>query len=252
MSMLAVGAAVSFVLATGQSSGYVQYKINITNPDDPASSRTAIVNESAHPIGQTGFVDLTLSLSSTAMNLTNSKDVDSSSLPEIFPYLSGLTNQSFSYEVRGFSITANLVNTGQVPVTFNGVTYQATQYLVSFSAMNSSGMKSISAEGNIISMPSGLIYTVQLSLNQTASVNITLLSTSLRLTDPPSSVNPLSALVLGAGVIAAVGIAAPAIFKKVKHNKTNDQAQTSEVRGNQKSDSEQENGDEEKPSYWVD
>lgn len=252
MSMLVVGAAASFVLATGQSSGYVQYKINIINPDDPASPRTAIVNESAQPTGQTGFVDLTLSLSSTAMNFTYSKDVNSSSLPEIFPYLSGLTNQSFSYEVQGLSITANLVNTGQVPVTFNGVTYQATQYLVSFSAMNSSSMKSISAYGNIISMPSGLIYTVQLSLNQTTSVNVTLLSTNLTLTDPSSSVNPLGASVLGAGVIAAVAIAAPTIFKKVKHNKTNDQDQTNEVRANQENDSEQENRDEKKPSYWVD
>ncbi|MCJ7721939.1 hypothetical protein MUO98_06000 [Candidatus Bathyarchaeota archaeon] len=166
--------------------------------------------------------------------------------------MSGLTNQSLSYNVQGISIMANLVNTGQVPVSFNDTTYQATKYLVSFSTMNSSSMKSISAEGNIVSMPSGLIYTIQLSLNQTLNVDITLTSTNLALNEPPSNVNPLGATILGVGAIMAVAIAAPTIFKKLKHNKPTNQTQNNQFKTNQDSSIDQKSEDEKKPAYWVD
>lgn len=249
---LLFAAAANFALANGQSSGYVQYKVTISNPENSILPITAIVNWTAEPAGQTGFVDLTLVISSATANFSYSRDVNSSSLPEIFPYLSGLTNQSLSYEIKGISFTANLVNTGQVPVTFNGTAYQATKYLVSFSAVNSSSAKSFSGNGDIISMPSGLIDTVQLSLNQTASVNATLLSTNLSLNAPASKINPLGASLLGVALIAGVAIAAPTIFKKVKENKRSEQTQDSETKTSQEGDVKQENEDEKKPSYWVD
>ena len=220
ISILVIGAQVDSTLAiTGQSEGYVQYSVTINGISDFTIPKNILINETVTSTGQTGFVTVTLASTSDTTNFTYSKDVNSSSLPMIFPYLSGLTNQSLSYTVQGISIMANLVNTGQVPVSFNDTTYQATKYLVSFSAMNSSSMKSISAEGNIVSMPSGLIYTIQLSLNQTLTVDITLTSTNLALNEPPSSVNPLGASILGVGAIVAVAIAAPTIFKKLKHNK---------------------------------
>ena len=135
---LSLGAAANVVLAIGPSSGYVQYKVTVNSSDYPFLAPIIIVYETSQPSGQSGIINLTLALSSVDSNFTYSKDVNSSSLPEIFPYLSGLTNQSLSYEVQGFSINGNLVNTGQVSVTFNGTSYQATKYLVSFSAANSS------------------------------------------------------------------------------------------------------------------
>ena len=68
-------------------------------------------------------------------------------------------------------------------------------------------------------MPSGLIDTVQLSLNQTASINATLLSTNLSLNAPAGSINPVGASVLGVALVAAVAIAAPTIYTR-KEEKT--------------------------------
>ena len=117
--------------------------------------------------------------------------------------------------------------------------------------MNSS-MKSISAEGNIISMPSGLIYTIQLSLNQTITVDIKLTSTNLELNETPTSVNPLGASILGIGAIVAVAIAAPTIFKKLKHNNSKNQPQNNEFKTKQDSGIAEKSENEKKPDYWVD
>ena len=239
--------AANFALANGQSSGYVQYQVAVSRSENSAFPITAIVNETVQPTGQTGFVDLILFISSNSANFTYSRDVNSSSLPEIFPYLPALTNQSFSYEVEGFSVRASIFDAGQVAVAFNGATYQATKYFVSFSAVNSSSAKSFYGNGDIISMPSGLIDTVQFSLNQAASVNLTLLSTNLSLNAPADSINPVGASLLGVALIAAVAIAAPTILRKTKKNQTQD----SENETSQESGEKQEN-EGEKPSYWVD
>jgi hypothetical protein len=246
---LLLGAVANVALAIGPSSGYVQYKVTVTSLDYPFSP-SVIVNETVQPSGQSGIVDLTLALSSFSSNFSYSKDMNSSSLPEIFPYLSGLTNQSLSYETRGFSINANLANTGQIAVTFNGTSYQATKYLVSFSASNSS--TSISGNGNIISMPSGLIESIDLSLNQTATVNATLLSTDLSLNAPANGINPVGASLLGVAIVASVAIAAPTIFKKTQKNAHKEQNQENENKNIQDSDRPKEHADEEKPSYQVD
>jgi len=245
ISILFIGAnSASAQPIIGQSAGYVQYGISITGFDDHLLLEDFLVTESVSPTGQTDFIDLTLSLSSESTNFTYSKVVNSSSLPMLFPYLPGLTNQSFSYAMQGISISASLDNTGQTPVTFNDNTYQATKYLVSLSVTNNS--KVVSAQGNIVSMPSGLIYSVQLSFNQ-QSVELTLISTDLELNQPQSSVDPLGASILGGGAILAVAIAAPTIFKKIKHNKPKQQTKTSQER-----DENSNKGDENKPSYWVD
>jgi len=151
--------------------------------------------------------------------------------------------------MQGISISASLDNTGQTPVTFNDNTYQATKYLVSLSATNNS--KVVSAQGNIVSMPSGLIYSIQLSFNQ-QSVELTLISTDLELNQPQSSVDPLGASILGGGAILAVAIAAPTIFKKIKHNKPKQQTKTSQTKNNQENHENSNKEDENKPSYWVD
>ncbi len=244
------GAGTSFALTYGPSNGYAQYKIAASGTAGFFQSVSGFVNESAQPTGQTGFVSLTLGISSTAENLTYSRDINTTSLPEIFPYLPAITNQSLSYQTQGISISANVINAGQTAVTFNSVTYQATKFLVSFSAVNSSNALSFSGNGSIISMPSGLIDTVQFSLNQTATLNATLLSTNLSLDAPASSINPAGASVLGAALVVAVAIAAPTIYKREKNKAHEEQTQVVENKTGQESDVKQE--DEKKPSFWVD
>ena len=234
----------------GQSAGYVQYSVSITGFDDHLLLEDFIVTESVTPAGQPDFIDIALSLSSDTTNFTYSKVVNSTSLPMLFPYLPRLTNQSFSYAMQGISISANLDNIGQTPVNFNNNTYQATKYLVSISATNNSQV--LAAQGDIVSMPSGLIYRIQLSFNQQASVELTLISTDLELNQPQSSIDPLGASILGGGAILAVAIAAPTIFKKIKHNKPNQQTKTNQTKNNPESDETSNKEDENKPSYWVD
>jgi hypothetical protein len=101
-------------------------------------------------------------------------------------------------------------------------------------------------------MPSGLIDTVQLSLNQTASINATLLSTNLSLDAPAGNINPVGATVLGAALTAAVAIAAPTIYNREKKKKHEGQTREDENKTSQESGVKQENEDEKKPSYWVD
>ena len=257
--VLLVGAATNFALASGPNSGYVQYKVTVSGLETspiPISVPFSVpisttVKETVQPTGQSGFIDLTVSLSSDTANVTYSRVVNASSLPEIFPYLSGLTTQSLTYQVQGFSINANLENTGQVPITFNSTSYQATKYLVSFLATNSSSATSFSGNGTIISMPSGLIDSVQLSLNQTATVNVTLLSTDLALNAEGGSINPVGASLVGVAAIAAVAIAGPTIFKRTSENKSKKQIQENEAKTTQESDAKKKE-DKNKPSYWVD
>jgi hypothetical protein len=246
-----VAATANSTVAIGQSSDYAQYKITVSSSQNSFSPISAVVNENVQPSTESGFINLTLSLSSNNESFSYSRNVNSSSLPEVFPYVSGLTNQSLTYNVYGISITANLVDTGQVPVTFNGTSYQGTKYLISFSAVNSSTLASFDGNGNIVSMPSGLIDTIQFTLNQTTQVYVTLLSTNLSLNDPASNVNPLGASLLGVALIVSVAIAAPTIFKKAQSNKHKVQTSQSENKPAQ-DDSAKKIDEDKKPSYWVD
>jgi hypothetical protein len=250
--VLVVGAASNFAFATTPTSGYVQYSITVSSQGGSAIPTTIAVNESVQSTGQSGFVALTLALSSSALNFSYSRDVNSSSLPEIFPYLSGLTSQSFSYQVSGFSISASITNTGSSDVTFNGESYQVTNYQVYLSATNSTGGKSVSASGSLISMPSGLVDSAQFLINGTTSINAQLLSTNLTLTDPQSNVSTVGVSLLVVGLFVAVAIAVPAVFKIKKHRNSTNSASSDETEGKQQSGDEQESGDEKKPSYWVD
>lgn len=250
--LLLFGAAFTLVSAATPTSGYVQYSITVSGQGISNMPAAFTVNETVQPASQSGFISLTLSLSANMMNFSYSKDVNASSLPETFPYLSGLTSQSFSYQVSGFSISANIVNSGSSAVTFNGQSYQATNYQVSLSATNSTGGDSISANGNLTSLPSGLINSAQFLINGTTSINAQLLSTSLPLTSPASDVNTVGASLLVAGVLVAIAVAVPAVFKIRQHHNSTNSASTDNAEEKQPSGEQQNSDDEEKPSYWVD
>jgi hypothetical protein len=247
-----VGAAFNLAFAATPTPGYVQYRLTVGSQGSANMQKTITVNETAQPGSQNGFTALTIALSSNAMNFTYSKDVNSSSLIETFPYLIGLTSQSFSYQVSGFSISANIVNNGSIPVTFNGNNYQGTNYQVSLSATNSTGGNSVSAKGTIVSLPSGLVDSAQFLVNGTASINAQLLSTNLTLTNPQSKVNTVGLSLLVVGLLVAVAIAVPAVFKIVTRSKHTNSASTDETEEKQQSSAEQESEGEKNPSYWVD
>jgi hypothetical protein len=243
----------STVTNQDQSEGYIEYSVNITGNGNSTSLNNVFVTEVVTPTDHAGFVNVTLSITSDTSNFTYSTIVNSSSFPMIFPYLSGLTNQSFSTAFQGITIMANLVNIGQIPVTYNETTYQATKYVVSLSAVDSSRTQSLSADGNIVSMPSGLVYTVQLSMNQTSSIDIMLVSTNLVLNEPSSSVNPLGVATLGGGAILAVAIATPTLFKRARARRPlNRDTPKNEFKTAHDDDVKRKNKDEKKPSYWVD
>jgi hypothetical protein len=247
--MLLIG--VVYAVDFGPSSGFVQYQVTVSSSKSSGLSFTTEVNETAQPSGQSGIIDLTLGVSSAASNFSYSRDVNSSSLPEIFPYLPVLTNQSLSYEVSGFSIKVDFVNTGQVVVVFDGTSYQATNFLVSFSA-NSTTSTSFSGNGNVTSLPSGLIVTAQLSVNQTVSVDATLLSTDLSINAPASSISPVGISLLGVAILVAIVIAVPTIFMQALRKKHNKQNQEKETKTSQESNETKENQNDQKPSYQVD
>jgi len=221
--ILTLGAANFSVAAMGQSSGYVQYKVAINEPQKPILQTSATVNYSVVPTDQTGLVDITLALSSATSNFTYSKVVNASSFPEIYPYLPGLTNQSFSYQTQGISINANLINAGQVSVNFNDTAYQATNYQITVTAANSSNAESFSATGVITRMPSGLINYAQITLNQTTTITVTLLSTNLSLNAPPVSINIVGASLFGGAIIAVVAITALEFYRRLKTKKSSAQ-----------------------------
>ena len=234
----AVG-AVAFAAPSTQ--GFVQYNVSLKTAGRQVSS--FVLNESSQRTGQAGFIRLTVALASASRNFTYSSVVNSSSLPEVFPYFVGLSNQSLSYQAAGFTFSVHILNAGKTAVTFNGNTYQATNYQVSVSSANSTGLTPVSAQGHILTMPSGLIYSADLEIGQ-SSLSIQLRATNLALSEAASGSLPLGVTILSLGIIAAVAFAAPAVFLRLKRRrKAEPQAQPA---------NEKESPRENKPSYWVD
>ncbi len=236
--LLVSGAASTVAFAAQPNQGFVEYKISLLNQQAPVAS--FLLNESAQPTSQNGFVQLTISLISSIRNLTYSRALNTSSLPEIFPYLPGISNQTFPYQTRDVTFTVHIRNTGDAPITFNGKNYQGTNYEISVSVAYSTVGNPVSASGNIVTMPSGLIYSAQLQIYSTYSLHILLIATSLPLVDAPSSTFPLGVVLFSLGLIGAVGFAAPSVFMRIRSKPQPEPAIEDKALG------------EKKPSYWVD
>ena len=238
-SLLLVGAVHGANITIGPTQGHVEYRITVSNQSTTVAS--FFLNESAQPTSQNGIVLVTVSLLSSSRNFTYSRALNTSSFPEVFPYLLGISNQSFSYTAYGISFNLHLVNTGSTPITFNGRSFQGTSYQVTGSAAYPLTTVSFSANGTIITMPSGLIYSAQLGSTNSYSVQMRLEETNLALIGPSSSSNlPLGIALVSLGLLGAAVFAAPSIFKRLKSKP----APTPSTSG--------EPGHEEKPPYWVD
>src|SRR5256884_9759267 len=226
-------------ITIGPTQGYVEYRITLNNQTSTLAS--FLLNESAQPTGQNGIVLVTANLLSTARNFTYSRALNTSSFPEVFPYLLGISNQSLSYHAYGVSLTLHIVNTGSAQITFDGQSFQGTSYQVAASATYASASASVSANGTIITMPSGLIYSVQLESINSYSVQMRLEETNLALVDPSNSSSlPIGIALVSLGLLGAAVFAAPSIFNRLKRKP----ATTPGTSGEPETD--------EKPSYWVD
>src|SRR5216683_6140674 len=181
-TLLLVGVVHGANITIGPTQGHVEYRITLNSQGSTLAS--FLLNESAQPTGQNGIILVTANLLSTLRNFTYSRALNTSSFPEVFPYLLGVTNQSLSYHAYGISLTLHIVNTGNSQIMFNGQAFQGTSYQVTASATYPSTTASVSANWTIITMPSGLIYSVQLESVNSYSVQIRLEETNLTLVNP--------------------------------------------------------------------
>jgi hypothetical protein len=237
--MLLVGAVHGANITIGPTQGHVEYRITITNQSTTVAS--FYLNESAQPTSQNGIVLVTANLLSTLRNFTYSRALNTSSFPEVFPYLPGIGNQSFSYHAYGISLALHFTNMGNSPIVFNGQTFQGTSYQVSVLATYPSTTASVSTDGTIVTMPSGLIFSLQLEPINSYSFQMRLEETNLALVDPSNSSSlPIGIALVSLGLLGAAVFAVPSIFKKLKSKSS----KTPNTPG--------EPGDEEKPPYWVD
>jgi hypothetical protein len=232
----------TFAFAAPASQGFVQYRVSLNANSSQVVS--FLLNETVQPTNQNGIVKLTLEVMPPSRNFTYSRVVNSSSLPEIFPYFVGLNNQSLTYNTLGFALAIHILNTGNTAINFNGKSYQATSYKVSVSTGNATILGPISGSGNIVVMPSGLIYSAQVDLTHSTSLNLQLVATSLSLADTSVGSLPLGVALLGVGLVAAAAFAAPAIFG-IMRGRHRRESGTQPPR-------EKEAPAESKPSYWVD
>lgn len=240
VSILCVLLTLEVAAATlvGPSQGYVIYKISINGQQTP--TETFNVNENVQPGGQNGFVILTVNVESSSRNFTYSNVMNSSSVPEIFPYLVGINNQSFSYGTAGSLDIIHVQNRGSVPVMFNGSTYEGTTYQVTVSITYTPRTLQISGNGTIITLPSGLIYSVTLQNINGYSVSAQLMRTSLPVTVASGSSLPVGLALVSIGLVGAIAFAVPSVFIRWRRKLTAKPAPPAPPQS------------EEKPSYWVD
>src|SRR2546425_1161885 len=126
--------------------------------------------------------------------------------------------------------------------TQGNVEYKVTiSYQASASATYPALTEAVTAAGTIITMPSGLIYSLQLETINSYSVQMQLEETNLSLIYPSNSSNlPIGIALVSLGLLCAAVFAAPSIFKRLKRKP----ATTPSTPGETDTD--------EKPPYWVD
>ena len=236
-SSIASGASGS---GTQPNHGFVAYQISLTKAGNPVE--VFVVNETGQPTDQNDLVQLTFALSSGERHLTYSKVVNSSSLPEIFPYFPELNNQSLSYSSHGIKLSAQISRSGTAQVTFKGQTYTAVKHALSISVSRTNG-ETYSAAGNILTMSSGLVYSVELQAIGPYALTATLVATNLPLTSPSGTTTMFGFALVGLGLVGAVGLAVPSVFALVRA-KTATRNTLSIAAEPSKAQS--------KPSHWVD
>jgi hypothetical protein len=236
VSFLLVVGEVSGALV-GSSQGYVVYKITLNSQG--TQPEVFSVNETVQPSSQAGFVQMTITVLSRVRNMTYSNTVNSSSLPELFPYLVGLNNQSFSYQTSGIDATIHIHHAGNAQVSFDNITYQGTSYQLSLSASYAPLATQFAGNGTALTLPSGLVYSIQ-AQNTNGTLDAQLVKTNLPLTVATGSSLPVGLALITVALLAAIAFAVPSVFIRWRRKPRPEPASSSQPQT------------EEKPSYWVD
>lgn len=192
--------AVPLVQAAGASTGFVSYTVQSSTPG--GVPKTAVVTERITSSSKQGESVVSLAATSAETNFTYSRLVNSSLA--VFPYLPSVANETYSSHNDSQSVTASVMKSGTSEATFNGTKYTLTDY--SFSVVYSDGNRSGSLAGNVTVLPSGLVYSVEVS-SGAGFATATLLSTSLPLQAGTTTAADQAASV-GAGASAAAAAVA--------------------------------------------
>jgi len=239
VALLSIFLVVPAVAASDSSSGnhFADYAISATGP---YHSISANVNETITPSSMSGFSTISLEVVSSMSNFSYSKVVNSSMA--MFPIVPSIGNQSFTYSTHNISISASISKTGTGSATIGGTTYTTTNYSFTVSGSKNDGTMSMSANGQLSTLPSGLLYSAVINGPNSTTVNVKLVGTNLSLNSTSQSSNTTGmAIVGGASTLAVAGVGAFVFFRRKNKNSGN-------VNNSPGSGSES----EEKPLYKVD
>jgi hypothetical protein len=217
-------------LASAQSAneGFVVYHVSITNIQGHSYSFS--INESVSPSSESGFSAISIAYDGVSTNFSISKIVNTTALPELFPIIPGISNESGSFSRNGTTFNGAILNTGSSNIVFGGSNYVVSDYSVTASIVNSTRAASLS--GTLRAMPSGILYSADFVFNGTSTIDIQLLSTNLPLAYASVASAATGATIVGVGIVGAAALAFP--FWNLAKKRTSEQT------------------DREKPPHWVD
>jgi hypothetical protein len=205
IALLPLAQAATTTGSASASSGYVSYGVQVTRN---GTTHSISVNESVTPSSSPGKSVLLLAVEAASSNFTYSHFVNSSSM--LFPYLPTISNESYSYSGKNYSVTASISQRGTSQVSFQGKAYSMTNYDFSANVVSAKASRTIS--GSVSAFPSDLVYSVTAQVNNTR-VAATLTSTSL----PLSTVGTAPALqAASAGLGLSLAAAAVALSLGVR------------------------------------
>ncbi|HUI85835.1 MAG TPA: hypothetical protein VLY21_01605 [Nitrososphaerales archaeon] len=210
--------------AFASNKGFAAYSITVQSK---GATSSITVNESVSAGPKAGLDILGLAVASAGANLSYSREVNSTL--DLFPYLPAISDQNLSFSYGGYQLAADVSQNGSSAVVFQGGSYQLSDYAFSASVVSRGG--SGTGRGSAAVFPSGLVYSLTLEVNGSASLSATLLATSLPLTAGASnSLVQTASVGLGAG--AVVSVVALSLGVRSRHRQKQSPAK--------------------KPDYWVD
>jgi hypothetical protein len=215
--------------------GYAAYSVQVSCS---GTSHSFTVNESVSATSNANYDRLTLAVVSGNSTFSYSTSINSSL--DVSPFIPFISNQSFSYTYNSTTVALSIINNGTTPVKFHGATYSLTSYAAKVTISSYGTNETINAE--LWTFPSGLIYSVKASIptsglgglgnltmpswgvglgslgpgsspfdpfattaSGTATLSVTLLSTSLPLSgSAPSMTEQAASIGIGAGAVAVV------------------------------------------------
>ncbi len=232
------------------SPGYAVYGVQVSYM---GTSHSVTVNESLSATTSASYDKLILSVVSGNSTYSYSTQINSSL--DVSPFVPSISNQSFTYTSNSTTVSVSVMKNGSTPVQFHGSSYSLTSYAVKAAATSNGTTETVDA--GLLTFPSGLIYSVKASIpvpnidslgnltvpglttgaglgslglgpdtavssiattSGTATLSVTLLSTSLQLSGPASSATEqVASIGIGAGAVAGVLALGLSVHNRRRH-----------------------------------